>query len=330
MSDLTSPQPVGEPTDPVHVTPIRLTGGGIIEPPLHPADGSPLDGIIDDTVDGIVDGSPVDGLHLEGHLTAIDGLGVDGIAARSLNLANPQDTATRPTAEPGLAGQFAAVARALASAETMAATLQRLVEIARMIVPGCHHAGVTVLRRGRPETPAATDEVSAAVDRVQYETGEGPCLSAILEQPTYRTGDLAAETRWPTFSRPAVERTGVRSVLAYRLFTEADTLGALNLYSRERDAFDDEAEAIGTILAAHAALALARAREREQITGLEQAVASNRSIGMAIGILMAIRRIGQDEAFDLLRRVSQRTNRKVREIADEVVHTGQLPEPPPR
>jgi len=116
-------------------------------------------------------------------------------------------------------------------------------------------------------------------------------------------------------------------VLAYRLFTEADTLGALNLYSRERAAFDDEAEAIGTVLAAHAALAFARAREREQISGLEQAVASNRSIGMAIGILMAIRRIGQDEAFDLLRTVSQRTNRKLREIADEVVHTGQLPDP---
>jgi len=204
------------------------------------------------------------------------------------------------------------------------ATLQRLVEMARAIVPGCRHAGVTVLRRGRPETPAATDEVSAEVDRIQYETGEGPCLSAVLERPTYRTGDLSAETRWPRFSGPAAERTGVLSVLAYRLFAEGDTLGALDLYSRERDGFDDEAEAIGTILAAYAALAFARAREREQISGLEQAVASNRSIGMAIGILMAIRRVGQDEAFDFLRTVSQRTNRKLREIADEVVHTGQL------
>jgi GAF domain-containing protein len=311
-SDLTSPQPVDEPTGPVEVTPIRPADAQIAEP-TRPGDGGAIDGI-----------------YLKNQLTAADGVRVDGVAARSLDVATPQDTAQRPSDEPGLASQFAAVAQALASEETVAATLQRLVEIARVIVPGCHHAGVTVLRRGRPETPAATDDVSGAVDRVQYETGEGPCLSAILEQPTYRTGDLAAETRWPEFSRPAVERTGVRSVLAYRLFTEADTLGALNLYSRERDAFDDEAEAIGTILAAHAALAFARAREREQISGLEQAVASNRAIGMAIGILMAIRRIGQDEAFDLLRTVSQRTNRKVREIADEVVHTGQLPGAPRR
>jgi ANTAR domain/GAF domain len=295
------------------------TSAHSVEDPADPVDGAaPRPGA----------GGAIDGFHLQGQLTAVDGAGADGIATRSLDLAAPQDTAARPAGDPGLATQFAAVARALASEATVAATLQRVVEIARLIVPGCHHAGITVLRRGRPETPAATDDVSAEVDRVQYETGEGPCLSAILEQDTYRTGDLAAESRWPRFSGPAVERTGVRSVLAYRLFTEADTLGALNLYSRERDAFDDEAEAIGTILAAHAALGLARAREREQITGLEHAVASNRSIGMAIGILMAIRRVGQDEAFDLLRRVSQRTNRKLREIADEVVHTGQLPEPP--
>jgi GAF domain-containing protein len=311
-SDLTTPQPVGDPTGSVEATPISRTAGRIVQP-RRPGDGGASDDI-----------------YLTTQLTATDGVGVDGIAARSLDVATPQDTSQRTSDLSGLASQFAAVARALAAEETVAETLQRLVEIARAIVPGCHHAGVTVLRRGRPETPAATDDVSCAVDRVQYEAGEGPCLSAILEQPTYRTGDLAAEARWPRFSQPAVERTGVRSVLAYRLFTEADTLGALNLYSRERDAFDDEAEAIGTILAAHAALALARAREREQITGLEQAVASNRSIGMAIGILMAIRRIGQDEAFDLLRRVSQRTNRKLREIADEVVHTGQLPDATPR
>jgi GAF domain-containing protein len=312
-SDLTSPQPVGDPTEAAGAAPILPSPAARIAEPQRSGDGSLIDSI-----------------YLTTQLTATDGVGVDGIGARSLDVATPQDTAQRASDLSGLASQFAAVARALAAEETVAETLQRLVEIARATVPGCHHAGVTVLRRGRPETPAATDDVSGAVDRIQYETGEGPCLSAILEQPTYRTGDLAAETRWPRFSGPAVERTGVHSVLAYRLFTEADTLGALNLYSRERDAFDDEAEAIGTILAAHAALALARAREREQISGLEQAVASNRSIGMAIGILMAIRRIGQDEAFDLLRRVSQRTNRKLREIADEVVHTGQLPDAPPR
>jgi ANTAR domain/GAF domain len=278
-----------------------------------------------------LDGSAVIGV-LADSASALDGatgLHLDGMLTRSLDLANPQDTARREPVDGSLlAGQFAGVARALEAEPTVEATLQRIVEVSRLIVPGCHHAGITLLRRGQPETPAATDDVSAAVDAVQYEAGEGPCLSAILEADMFRTGDLAEETRWPRFSRPAVQRTGVRSVLAYRLFTDEDTFGALNLYSRERNAFDDDAVGVGHILTAHAALAFARARERAQIAGLEQAVASNRAIGMAIGILMAIRHVGQDDAFDLLRTVSQRTNRKLREIADDVVHTGQLPELP--
>jgi GAF domain-containing protein len=204
-------------------------------------------------------------------------------------------------------------------------TLTKLVEVAVSIIPGCHYAGVTVVRRGRVETPAATGDVPAAVDAIQYETGEGPCLSAIREHAVFRTGDLARDDRWPAFAGPAVARTGVRSMLAFRLFTEEDTLGALNLYSRQRDAFDDEAVPVGTILAAHAALAFARAREREQISGLQHALTSNRAIGMAIGILMATHRITEAEAFDRLRVASQRSNIRLRDIADEVVRTGQLP-----
>ena len=183
------------------------------------------------------------------------------------------------------------MARALAAEQTVDRTLARLVEVAVEIIPGCHHAGVTVVRRGRPETPAATDEVPAAVDAIQYETGEGPCLSAITEHAVFRTGDLAADDRWPAFARPAVERTGRPQRAGLPAVHRRDTLGALNLYSRERDAFDDDVVPIGTILAAHAALAFARAREREQISGLEQALGSNRTIAMAIGILMATHRI---------------------------------------
>ncbi len=124
------------------------------------------------------------------------------------------------------------------------------------------------------------------------------------------------------FARGA--RTGVRSMLSYRLFTAQDTLGALNLYSREPDAFDDDAVSIGTVLAAHAALAVARARDREQVSGLRHALTSNRTIGMAMGILMATRRVREQEAFDLLRVASQRTNRKLRAIAGDVVRCGEL------
>jgi GAF domain-containing protein len=257
-------------------------------------------------------------------------LAVADLLPRSLPRLDEAVAPPRPLVPAGeaqeLAAQFAGVARALAAEQTVEETLARVVQVAVAIIPGCHHAGVTVVRRGRPETSAATDEVPATVDAIQYQTGQGPCLSAITEHAVFRTVDLARDDRWPAFAGPAVERTGIRSVLAYRLFAEEDTLGALNLYSRELGAFDDAAVAVGTILAAHAALAFARAREREQITGLEQALSSNRTIAMAIGILMATHRITDGQAFDLLRVASQRSNRRLREIAEEVVRTGELRE----
>jgi transcriptional regulator with GAF, ATPase, and Fis domain len=229
----------------------------------------------------------------------------------------------QPQAE--LAVQFAAVARALQAEPTVERTLARVTELAVSVIGGCDHAGITVVRRGRPETVAASDKIPARVDALQYQTRQGPCLDAITDERINRSQDLAAETRWPQFARRAVELTEVRSMLAYRLFTADDTLGALNLYSQRPEAFDDDVLPVGAVFAAHAAMAFANAREHEHITQLEQAVATNRRIGIAIGLLMAHRGIGSDEAFDLLRRASQLSNRKLRDIADEVVHSGDLP-----
>lgn len=136
-----------------------------------------------------------------------------------------------------------------------------------------------------------------------------------------RTGDLTTEQRWPAFSARAAAETGLRSMLSLRLFVKEDTLGALNLYSRDSHAFNGEgtAAAAGAIFATYAALALASAREQERVEQLQQALASSRTIGVAIGVLMARHRLGEDEAFDLLRGASQRANRKLRQIATDLV-----------
>jgi GAF domain-containing protein len=118
----------------------------------------------------------------------------------------------------------------------------------------------------------------------------------------------------------------VLSILSFRLFVSGDTLGALNFYSRRRDAFGDEPRSAGSLLAAHAALVMAQAREQEQPGSLRAALDSNRRIGAAVGILMVQHGITQARAFDLLRDASQHANRKLRSIADEVVATGTLPD----
>ena len=70
--------------------------------------------------------------------------------------------------------------------------------------------------------------------------------------------------------------------------------------------------------------------DREAIANLETALGSARQIGAAIGIVMCTRKIDADEAFFILRRTSQNHHRKLREVADEVLYTGEVPDPTPK
>ncbi|UVI37945.1 GAF domain-containing protein [Brevibacterium spongiae] len=79
-----------------------------------------------------------------------------------------------------------------------------------------------------------------------------------------RVPDLTDPTPWPRFASSAVSE-GVRSMLAFQLFVEVDSLGALNLYSKTPRAFDQESEDIGSGVAAHASLALANAQKQGQL-----------------------------------------------------------------
>jgi hypothetical protein len=117
--------------------------------------------------------------------------------------------------------------------------------------------------------------------------------------------------------------------LSVRLFLQGDTIGALNMYSRDVQAFDEHACAVGTILAAHAAIAMQGARERDRSEQLDHALESNREIGMAtMGVLMTYGQMTQEQAFEVLRRASQHLNRKLHDVAAELVETGQLPQRP--
>ena len=215
---------------------------------------------------------------------------------------------------------FAEMARLLLSQEDVQQTLQKIVDMAVETIDGCDHAGITSLKGKKVETPAATDDVPRVVDAIQYETGEGPCLSAIRDHEVFETGDLRREARWPEFSARAQRETGVTSMLSFRLFVEGDTLGALNLYSKAADAFHERSRTVGLVFAAHAAMALSTALHDEQ---MEEALQSRDLIGQAKGILMAREGVTSDEAFEMLRRASQRLNVKLRHVAGEIVHPTQ-------
>jgi GAF domain-containing protein len=229
----------------------------------------------------------------------------------------------------GLAALSADIGRRLDGHAVLSDAAGALARAAVARVPGVEWASITRGRRGSFTTIAATHPAASTVDDLQYELGGGPCVDAIVQQGVLVTGDLAADPRWPELGRHAAAAVGVRSMLSFRLFFDDDELIAgLNLYATRADAFDDGSLAVGTLLATQGALAFSAALARERAGQLQQALTRSRDIGVAIGVLMARLRIPRTQAFDLLRTVSQHTNRKLASIAAEIAETGtvDLPE----
>lgn len=201
-----------------------------------------------------------------------------------------------------------------------------VVEEAALAVPRASAAGLTLIRgTQRPRTLAATDAFVEQVDALQYDTGEGPCLKAIEDDEIVRSDDLATDLRWPKFSTRAVESTPVRSMFAVRMFLGNGDHGALNFYGKSVRAFSDLDLGIGTVFSSLASLALRNTLERRRSVNLEAALESSRQIGMAMGILMARGLITPEQAFDELRAASQRQQRKLRDVAAQVIETGEVP-----
>jgi GAF domain-containing protein len=229
-----------------------------------------------------------------------------------------------------LAVAFAEIARHLYQADDFDDVLTRIVFAALSTVRGCEMASVTVREEVGYRTMASTHSAATESDRAQYEAGEGPCLDAVEEAVVYTPA--FPDPRWPVLAARPTD-SGVQSVVSYRLAPSSripagSLAGSLNAYAGAPDAFDAEAQEIGLILAAHASVAAGAMREREALEEmsrhLHQALSSRDVIGQAKGILMERLRVTPEEAFDVLRRSSQRLNVKLREVAARLAETGEF------
>lgn len=162
------------------------------------------------------------------------------------------------------------------------------------------------------------------VDSLQYALNEGPCVAALTESDLVLVNNLETGEQFPRFSVGAVE-FGVRSMLSTRLFLTADDRAALNLYSSKADAFRFDDLPLAAIFGSFASLLLLHQMHEDTIMHLERALQSNREIGVAIGILMAQHHSTREQAFEQLSKASQKLNRRLRDIAEEVGTTGELP-----
>ncbi len=223
-----------------------------------------------------------------------------------------------------LATSLAHMARHLLAVESVDSTLDRIVSHAVGRIDGCEEASIMVLDRNRKlQTVAATGELGSKSDRIQAELGEGPCFDAAdQKEQVFRVTDMSGSgERWSRYA-PRARELGVGSMMGFLLFSAREEFGALNLYSRQPHAFTRRSEQVGWIFASHAAVALAGARNDAQ---LHEAIATRQGIGEAMGIIMSRYKVPEDRAFEVLKRVSQARNVKLREIAREVVETGEVP-----
>lgn len=217
---------------------------------------------------------------------------------------------------PDIAAALAQAAREINSPGDLDSTLDAIVRAAERSLTGVDHVGISIAHRnGKIETKAGTDQLVWELDTLQYDLGEGPCVHAIEVAPVTVANDLRHEQRWPRYVPRAIEY-GLKAQMGLRLFVDQETLGGLNLYSTDAEHIDPEVQHTAELFATHAALALGRARREDD---LNAALANRKVIGQAIGILMERYHLNEDRAFQYLVRVSQHSNIKVRDVAQEVV-----------
>ncbi|NYJ01841.1 transcriptional regulator with GAF, ATPase, and Fis domain [Nocardioides thalensis] len=215
-----------------------------------------------------------------------------------------------------MAAALTAAAKAIHAPRSLEETLTAIVRAAQDAIPDMNHAGISISHRdGRIETLAGTDQLVWDLDSVQYDLNEGPCVSSVKDDPVVVVEHARQEQRWPRYMPRAVE-AGLRAQLALRLYTDEDTIGGLNLYSTESETVSSDTVQMAELFAAHATIALNRTRYEHQ---LNEALASRKAIGQAIGLIMQRYQIDEDRAFHFLVRASSSSNLKLRVIADELI-----------
>lgn len=222
-----------------------------------------------------------------------------------------------PSTDP--ATVFAALADIVYHGSSADEVYAALCNAAPLLVPHCDHASLMLMRHGKAVTVAASDAVARVVDDIERATGEGPCLDAIGSEAAQVESDLRTPNRWPAMARGVLNRTPVRGAMGFRINVDDQKVGALNLFTDTAGVFDSISADNAIILTAFTAVTVAAVMHGQEASTLREGLESNREIGKAIGLIMAMHQVSGDEAFALLRKSSQDLNVKISDLAATVV-----------
>jgi GAF domain-containing protein len=235
-------------------------------------------------------------------------------------MSKPDPGDVEPPRDPRAA--FAELSKIMLGEQPLSATLERVAELAKQTIPGAAEVSVTLVEDGEVASVAFTGPLAVHLDERQYEAGFGPCMDAATSGRTITIDDTAQSPSYPDFGRMAA-RKGIRHTMSIGLPVQRQTIGALNVYGADDTPFDDAKQELATAFASYAAVAVANAgvyaSTATLAANLQRALDSRAVIDQAKGILMGRHGMSADAAFDLLSKESQLANRKLRDIAQDIV-----------
>ena len=221
-----------------------------------------------------------------------------------------------------LSESIGALSRLSAAHLGLEQTLIRVAQLAVRAIPGADGAGLTLIEQDRADTVVSTHPFVIEIDDIQYEIGQGPCISAAAEGRTLISASLGNDPRWPKFGSQAA-RKGVHSVVSLPLLTPDGVKGSMNVYAYAKNVFDERAAALGELFAEPAAVAVENAQilgQSQRLTQhLQTALEQRGVVDRAVGIMMSRSGGTPEQALERLRRLSQSEHLKLAAVAQNLV-----------
>ncbi len=211
----------------------------------------------------------------------------------------------------------------LLTEEKVTTAIRLLARAAKESVPGTIGAGVSLIDgRGRRTSSGYTDTIVSQADTVQYEYGEGPCLTAWASERPVLVTDLNVEQRWPQW-RNGIAGLPILAVVSAPLLAGKESLGALKLYAAAPDTYDHRSAALLQLFAAPAATLISHIQANEaphRMTAELQASLYTRDlVNRATGVVMERMGLRQEDAVRFLIRQAREEKTSLQQVSERVV-----------
>jgi transcriptional regulator with GAF, ATPase, and Fis domain len=238
---------------------------------------------------------------------------MDGVADEAKNGSGQSAAAPDP------ATVFSALAEIIYQGTESSEVYAAICVAATLVVTGCDHASLLVRHDSRYVTVGASDRIAQRIDDMERQAGDGPCVDAIEEETPQIETDLTTPNQWPHLAAKMLAETPVRGAMGFRILVDRRKTGALNLFSDKAGVFDTESAGQAIVLASFASVAINAVAQGDDVSTLRRGLLSNREIGKAVGMLMMLYNVDEQEAFNVLRRYSQDLNIKLADVARSVI-----------